>query len=216
MCRFRTFFVPLILGVFLLTSCNNPKKPSERNFTQAINQFFDKNGDECIDVGLVLPTNLSISDANRSGGIGDELRALEQAGLVHSSDITAVVQDRYSFYRVDKPRPAKHYEISDLGKKYYNQARSSRVFSMLGGATTFCYAHKSVKSIVKWNEPVTLGGFSETAVTYTYVLNNVADWAKRPEIEVAFPNVKMSLARGDNNQQISLQLTNKGWEVPNQ
>jgi hypothetical protein len=115
-----------------------------------------------------------------------------------------------------KAPKAKRYEISDLGKKYYNQARSMRVISMNGGATAFCYARKSVKSIVKWNEPVTLGGFSETAVTYTYELKNVADWAKRPEIEAAFPVEKMSLAKTDDNQQIGLQLTNKGWEVPNQ
>jgi hypothetical protein len=73
-----------------------------------------------------------------------------------------------------------------------------------------------VKSIVKWNEFVTLGGFSATDVTYTYELNNVAEWAQRPEIEAAFPLVKMSFTKGADNQQIGLQLTNKGWEVPGQ
>ena len=54
---------------------------------------------------------------------------------------------------------------------------------------------------------------SVTRVTYTYKLEQLADWAKQLRIQSTFPVVKTALDQAKTNQEIDPHLTNKGWEV---
>jgi hypothetical protein len=104
----------------------------------------------------------------------------------------------------------KRYEPTEAGNKYLQQ-----VPGVLGPSAGFCYGDKTVDSIVKWTEPVTMGPYSQTEVTYTYKIVNPASWAERPDVQRAFSDIQTTVAGASKTTQIAgLQLTNKGWEVP--
>lgn len=137
---------------------------------------------------------------------------LQQAGLLHSSHMVAVMHDSYGLGS-PQPQPLTRYELTDEGKKYFKQTPN-----LFGGKTSdFCYGQEKVDSIVKWTEPMTMGPYTMTQVTYTYKLENLADWAKRSDIQGAFPNIKTNVDGASKTEaSAELQLTNKGWEVPGQ
>jgi hypothetical protein len=52
------------------------------------------------------------------------------------------------------------------------------------------------------------------AVNWTYKLTDVADWAKRPEVIVGIPLIKMRVDEQSKRVRgATLQLSNKGWDV---
>ena len=81
--------------------------------------------------------------------MGPKLAALEQAGLVHSSDTTAVVYGMLDPLRgPTPPQPVRRYELTAEGQKYFRQIPGA-----LGETADFCYGQKSVDSIVNWTQP---------------------------------------------------------------
>jgi hypothetical protein len=135
---------------------------------------------------------------------------LKQAGLVNASDTMAVVHGMLDPLRGSTPpQPVKRYELTAGGKKYFQQIPGT-----LGQTGGFCYGQKSVDSIVKWTEPTT-GTASQAEVTYTYRIVDLAPWAKRPDIQQEFGDVR-TIVNGisKSDEIIDLQLTNQGWEVP--
>ncbi len=95
----------------------------------------------------------------------------------------------------------------------------SRVIQQVPGtfrqANGLCYGQKTVDAIVKWTEPVAAGESSQTEVTYTYKIVNLAGWAERPDVQRAFPIIHATLTGASKTTEIAgLQLTNKGWKVP--
>ena len=74
---------------------------------------------------------------------------------------------------------------------------------------------KSVDCVVNWREPVTVGGSSQTEVTYTYKIVNLAPWTQRSDIQQAFSDNRAVVGGASKtNQAAGLKLTNNGWEVP--
>jgi MFS family permease len=109
-------------------------------------------------------------------------------------------------------RRVKRYEPTEAGKKYFQQ-----VSVVLGQSAGFCYGDRTVDSIVKWTEPVTMGASSQTEVTYTYKIANLAPWAERSDVQREFGDVR-TIVNGisKSNEIAGLQLSNQGWEVPRQ
>lgn len=205
----RRLFLIFIAGILSLTACNNVRKPSKEKLTNAINQYLAKHGEACTPIGRQFPVDVPESEQRDQYGIGPELAALEQAGLVHSSNAVVAIR---GIFGSSAPQPVKRYELTDDGKKYFRQI--SGTFGQTGG---FCYGQKTVNSIVKWTEPVRTGSSSQTEVSYTYKILNLPSWAERPDIQRAFPDVRATVNGASKTNQIAgLQLTNKGWEVPEQ
>ncbi len=202
-----------IATLLFVTACNDTKKPNARNFAKAINQYLAKHGNVCTAINGQFPMDVPLSRQKEQYGIGPELAALEQAGLVHSSDTTAVVHGMLDALQGSTPpQPVKRYELTMKGKKYFRQAPG-----LLGRTGSFCYGQKTVDSIVKWTEPMTVGAFSQTEVTYTYKIVNLAGWAQRPDVQHVFSDVRDTVnAASKANQIAGLQLTNQGWEVSGQ
>jgi len=209
----RRILLISIATLLFITACNGTKKPNERNFTKAINQYLAKHGDACTAIVRQSPMDVPLSEQKEQYGIGPKLAALEQAGLVHSSDTTAVVHGMLDPLRGSTPpQPVKRYELAVEGKKYFRQAPG-----LLGQTGSLCYGQKTVDSIVKWTEPMTMGAFSQTEVTYTYKIVNLACWAERPDVQRAFPDIGATVSGASKTNEIAgLQLTNQGWEVPGQ
>ena len=207
----RRSFVASLVALFFLAGCNNTKKPSNANFTKAINQYLAKPDDACSSLGQTLPVNVTVPEQKDQYGIGPELAALEEAGLVRSTNTTAAVHGMLDALRGSTPpQPVKRYELTDQGKKYYRQIPAT-----FGQNGLFCYGRETVDSIIKWTEPGTMEGATLSEVTYTYKIANLAPWAKQPDVQQAFPDLRQTLNEASKaNQTAELQLTNKGWQVP--
>jgi hypothetical protein len=208
----RNLYVASIAGLLFLAACNNAKKPSDANFTNAINQYLTKHGEACTVLNRQFPLDVPMREQKKQYGVGLKLAALEQAGLLRGSDTTAVVHGMLDDLQgPTPPQPVRHYELTAEGGKYF------RELSGVGQTTGLCYGRKQVDSIVKWTEPMTMGAYSQTEVTYTYKIAELAAWAERPEVQRAFSDIPTEIAEQSKSPQIAgLQLTNKGWEVPAQ
>ncbi len=201
--------VLFVSSLLFVSGCNSAKKPSDSNFKAAISRYLATNGKTCIPVLQPFPVDIPIARINDSSGTAAEMAALESAGLLHSSDTTAVVHGLLNALRgPTPPQPVKRYELTAPGQKYFQQYPTA-----IGQANGFCYGQKQVDSIVKWDEPVTQGSYSVTRVTYTYKLEQPADWATQPDVQRTFPVIKATLDQAKTNQEIDLHLTNKGWEA---
>jgi hypothetical protein len=209
----RRLLLISIATLLFITACNGTKKTNARNFTKAIDQYIAKYGDVCTAIVRQFPIDVPLSEQKEQYGIGSKLAALEQAGLVNSSDTTAVVHGMLDPLRGSTPpQPVKRYALTPEGKKYFQEFPNP-----LGQASAFCYGQKTVDSIVKWTEPMTMGAFSQTEVTYTYRIVNLAGWAERPDVQRVFPDIGATVSGASKtNQAVTLQLTNQGWEVPGQ
>jgi hypothetical protein len=207
----RSLYLVPIAGLLFLAACNEIKKPNDANFAKAINQYLAKHDEACTIIGRQFPIDVPRAEQNDRYGIAPELAALEQAGLVHAGNTTAVVHGMLGALQgPTPPQPVKRYELTAEGKKYFRQIPT--IFGLKSG---FCYGRKTVGSIVKWTEPVTAGAYSRSEVTYTYKIVDPASWAERPEVQRAFPDIRTMVTGASKTNEIAgLQLTNKGWEVP--
>ena len=209
----RCFQIVPIAGLLILTACNSTKQPSAENFARAIDRYLTKHGEACTMIGRQFPIDIPRPEQIEQYGVRPKLVALEQAGLVHATDTTAVVHGMLDSLRGSSlPQPVKRYELTADGKKYFQQ-----IPGMLGLSSGFCYGQKSVDSIVKWTEPATVGTSSETEVTYTYRIVDPAGWAELPEVQQAFSDIRTTVSGASKTTEVAgLQLTSKGWEVPRQ
>jgi hypothetical protein len=135
------------------------------------------------------------------------------AGLMQATETTAVVHGMLDPLRGSTPaQPVKRYELSTEGRNYFWYIPGT-----LGQTSGFCYGQKSVDSIVKWTDPATVGSSSQTEVTYTYRIVNLAGWAGRPDVQQAFSDIRTTInGASKTTEVVGLQLTSKGWEIPGQ
>ncbi len=197
-----------LTAFLLLGGCSSEKKPSTANFTNAINQYLAKHGQECTFFAQTFPIDVLASELKDESGTPAQMMALEKAGLVRGSDTTAVIHGMMGALGASAPRPVRRYELTDQGRKYF-QVKPGTV----GQSSAFCYGQKQVNSIVKWDEPTTQDRTSVTEVTYTYKLQQIAEWAKQPDVKQVFPAIKATVDQAGTNQIIEVHLTNKGWEA---
>jgi hypothetical protein len=201
--------ITLILTILIpLYGCSNERKPNAANFTKAINEYLAKHGQECTFFAQMFPIDVSASELKDQSGTAPQMVALEKAGLVRGNDTTAVIRSMMGALGPSAPRPVRRYELTDEGRKYFQLKPGT-----FGQSSAFCYGQEQVDSIVKWDEPSAQDGTSITEVTYTYKLQQLADWAKQPDVEQAFPAIKSTLDQEGTSQIIEVHLTNEGWEA---
>lgn len=79
---------------------------------------------------------------------------------------------------------------------------------------TLCWAQKKLQEVVQWDKPMQMGEFQMVEVLYNFKLENVADWARRREVQEAFPVIRQHLKDGDQGKERTLvKLTSEGWQV---
>ena len=88
------------------------------------------------------------------------------------------------------PRRVKLYEPDRGGQEI-----SSGGSGIFGRTAGFCYGDKTVDSIVKWTEHVTTGAYSQTEVSYTYKIANLAPWAERSDVQRGFRDVRTTVPK---------------------
>jgi hypothetical protein len=206
----RQWTMLIASSLILFSGCNSAKKPNETNVRNAIDQYLPTQNQACVAVDGQFPVNVPASNWNDKSGEAAKLAALERAGLLQSSNTAAVVQSMANALSLSphKPEPVKRYTVSSEGQKYFGKVRGT-----FGQSDGFCYGHETVDTIVNRTEPETQGDYSETTVTYTYKIPDLAAWAKLPDVQQAFPLIGTTLEMAGKNRTIALHLTNKGWVV---
>ncbi len=206
MSRFSLISITVLL---FLTACSNEKRSNDGNFKKAINQYLAKHGKACTSIGRDFPVDVPETVLKDQYGTGSQMAALEEGGLVHSSDTIAASS---GILGLNLSRRVRRYELTDEGKKYFQE-----IPGVFGQTGSFCYGEKTVDSIVRWTEPMPMEGYTRTEVTYTYKIVNLALWAERPDVQHAFGDIRTTLnGVSKANQDAGLQLTNQGWEVSGQ
>lgn len=80
-------------------------------------------------------------------------------------------------------------------------------------APRFCYGHREVTAIVSNTPPGPKDGFTETTVTYQYVMRDVPVWANTDETKAAYPALAKALGSTPTDQ-VTLATVGAGWQVP--
>jgi hypothetical protein len=70
-----------------------------------------------------------------------------------------------------------------------------------------------VTGIVSFTPPGPRNGFTETTVTYHYVMRDVPVWANTDQVKTAYPALAQSLGDAPTDQ-ATLATVGAGWQVP--
>ena len=207
----------LVLPIFLaLAGCGNKQDANEKNFSAAINQYFDKHGDLCLTLKK-WPIDVTENDLTMQKSaptwIAAQAAALQAAGLVSGSDAEVDEPNLFNSAIVKKVK-VKRYELTDSGQKFL---KTEEVPLLIGGGKAtirkLCYGNKVVSRIVKWEGPRDVAGSHIAKVSYRYKINNLADWSNNSTIKAAFPSVASDLKGVEDAEESAIvKLTNVGWE----
>lgn len=100
-------------SMLALTACNSTKKPSDGNFRSAIDRYLAKHGEVCTMIGREFPVDVTESEQRLQSDTATQMAVLEKAGLVRSSDTTAVVHGMLDApHGPTPPQPVKRYDLT--------------------------------------------------------------------------------------------------------
>jgi hypothetical protein len=201
--------ISLVLGATLvasLSACDSKTSANETNFGLAVSQYFDKKGDLCLDP-IKWPVDVYDIDVRQQKLYPDnaagQMSALESVGLAKGEDMElpgAVVDGKTSKVNV------RRYTMTDAAKPYLHEKP--------GKLPRICWGRKSLSKVIRWADPAKVGDHEESAVIYTYKLSNVADWARKPKVKEAFPELGQNIdGERSQKEKLYVKLTPNGWEA---
>ena len=198
-----------LFSLLVVVSCASKKDANEKNFSEALNSYLAKKGQLCLGIPSTWPVDLN--EAERRGGMGTaaEMAALEKAGLVRSHE----TETEYTPPLSSRPVRAKvlRYELTDNGKTFYREKDRLGLAGNKQVQGDLCYGQRALDKIVNWEAA---GDSKEASVFYTYKIDNLASWAKNPDIQRVFPGIASTIDSATKttlNQAVT--LTNEGWVV---
>jgi hypothetical protein len=207
------------ISVATLAACGSKTDANEKNFRAAIEQGFDKKGELCIKTES-WPVDLNEYDLRWQTLETKQMAALEAAGLAKGEKTEVEEEglpDRASLLNgtASKPRIIKskimRYTLTDAAKPFEREKPADG--SAAKKHIDLCWGKMALDKIVKWEGPIKFGDYQPILVSHTYKITNLADWAKNPEVQSAFPEVKRMLdGAGSKEIKHELVLTNLGWE----
>jgi hypothetical protein len=217
----KNIAILIAVSVATLTACGSKTDANEKNFAAAMTQYFDKKGDLCLDFKGPWPVDLDESDLRlqktEQTGIANKMAALEAVGLAKSEDIEVEQRSIIPGGSTYKSK-IRRYTLTDAAKPFVREKEVSSTFftgnKVTVKQTDLCWGKQALDRIVKWEGPMKFGDYQEAGITYTYKVNNIADWAKKPEVQSAFPDVKSVLdGAGSEESKHGIKLTSQGWEA---
>ena len=202
----------MVLGTLLLISCGSKNNANQKNLSDATNAYLVKKGRLCLGIATKWPVDLQ--DSDRGPGIvrGAEMAALEKVGLVRSH-VTEIEITPLSGTRPVKSKVLR-YELTDDGKKFYQEKEVAGLIGQKESRGDICFGQQALDSVTKTEGPIAVGDKKEMTLYYTYRIENLADWAKNPDIQRAFPGIVPTIngvGKATLNQ--NLILTDQGWEA---
>jgi hypothetical protein len=96
--------------------------------------------------------------------------------------------------------------MTDAAKPYLRTAA--------GREPRICWGRKSLSKVLRWADPSKVGDHQESAVIYTYKLSDVADWARKPQVKEAFPDLGRNVdGEQKQKEKLYVKLAPQGWEA---
>jgi len=212
----------VICGGLALAGCGGKQDANAKNFAGAISQALEKGNELCLGLSIKqwpVKVWMDAPDDGRPDAVG-ELAALDAADLVKGGSITMEGKKDYFGNPTRMMIRVKSYELTAMGKRYFVEKGSSG-FDRDGRETSrtgdFCYGKGKLGSVVRWEGPQTeAAGLQNALVVYTYDVEGLPDWAKRGDIQKAFPSVARVVGGiGKTRFEQTVWLTSDGWVVTN-
>jgi hypothetical protein len=198
------------IGLMLVvSSCSNPRDASKENFKKIIGQYIKD--DKACTVGY-YQFPLVVSESSK-----DEYKKLienNSALFIKQGWIKVEKKFKPAMTSFDRAETSMVYELTPEGVK---NSRIADVFKetmpgTMGGSIyyKFCYAKgKELIDISAFGEPVEENGQKIVKVPFTYrVTGKKDDWVDQ------YPE-KSKFIREVNPDQVTLRLTNEGWQIVN-
>jgi len=208
----NTVLCVMVLGSLILVGCGSKNDPNDKNLSEATNTYLVKKGQLCLGIATKWPVDLQ--DSDRGPGIvrGSEMAALEKVGLARSHETEIEITPLSGTH----PVKAKvlRYELTEDGKKFYQEKQTVGLIGEKDSRGDICFGQQALESVIKTEGPITVGDKKEMTLYYTYKIENLADWAKNPDIQRAFPGIIPTLnGAGKTTLNQNLILTDQGWEA---
>src|SRR5271154_5844469 len=201
-----------VLGILLLlVGCGSKNDANEKNLSEATNAYLVKKGQLCLGLASKWPVDLQDSDRGQGIVRGSQMAALEKAGLVQSHETETEITP------LSGTRPVKakvlRYELTDDGKKFYREKEVPGLIGEKESRGDICFGQQALETVIKTEGPITVGDKKEMTLYYTYKIENLAEWAKDPNIQKTFPGIVSTLnGAGKTTLNQNLTLTDHGWE----
>jgi hypothetical protein len=174
-------------SVLLLAACSNSKEPSNSNFEAAVTDGLKAGPRLCASVALDWPDS-----APDSSDRAQTRRPLVDAGLLSATPVSVA-------NAVGAPVPGHKYDLTDEGKKYANRG-------------ALCYGKPHLQKLLNWDPVETVLGVPQTMAHFTYTIDDLPDWAKRPDVQAALPNMRDAVdGQNKNKMQMPLMLDGDHW-----
>ena len=201
-----------LFSLLVVVSCASKKDANEKNFSEALNSYLAAKGQLCLGIPSAWPVDLNEAERRSGMGTAAEMAALEKVGLVRSHEAETEYMPPLS------SRPVKtkvlRYELTDNGKTFYREKDRLGLAGNKQVQGDLCYGQQALDKIVNWQGPTAVGDSKEATVFYTYRIENLADWAKNPNIQRVFPGISSTIdGAGKAQMNQVLTLTTQGWEA---
>jgi len=202
----------MVLGTLLLAGCGSKNDASEKNLSEATNAYLVKKGQLCLGLASKWPVDLQDSDRGQGIVRGSQMAALEKAGLVRSHEAEIEITP------LSGARPVKskvlRYELTDDGKKFYQEKEVPGLIGQKESRGDICFGQQALDTVVRTEGPIAVGDKKEMTLYYTYKIENLADWAKTPDVQNVFPGIVSTInGAGKTTLNQNLILTDHGWEA---
>ena len=202
----------MLFGLLMLVSCASKNDANEKNFSEALNSYLANKGQLCLGIPSAWPVDLNEPERRSGMGTAAEMAALEKAGLVRSHE----AETEYTPPLSSRPVKTKvlRYELTEHGKEFYREKNRLGLGGSKEVLGDLCYGHQALDKIIKWEGPNVVGDSKEASVFYTYKIDNLAEWAKNPNIQRVFPGIVSTIdGAGKTQMNQALTLTNQGWQA---
>jgi hypothetical protein len=191
-----------LLAAVSVLACSNPKDATKSNFSRALQAYHDE-AKACLRVDVRFP-----HEAEKGSSTLPVLQELAARGLLTANDTQKVVQQVALFgapptRKVD----ATAFALSDAGKAI------SREETGWTHSTAFCFGTPKGVEVTSFTEPADMMGVRISQVTYTYQVNDIADWADSETLRKHSRELARAVASKGTPAQnkAALVLMNDGW-----
>ena len=172
--------IVILAGLVILAGCSDPMDANEANFENALNNILAENP-VCFGISI-LGDNMSkfpVTYAKRSLAYGHNTENLNQfikTGLVSSETVTLETKTSWG-----ESQTGTKYDLTEMGKKYFvEDSYMSR----------FCYGNKVLNEITQYTEPTEKGGVKVSIVKYSYIVEDIPDWAMNDYLKKAISGIR--------------------------
>jgi len=201
--RFVLSLVVSIAAVSSLTACSNSSTANEENFSAVVTQKLASDPDRCLPASS-WPASSEPSDQGNPYGFYDAGVAFVSAGMATVREEGPNASTNF--------RKKAIFSLTDEGKKLLLPEQYQPYPNQRTGR--FCYGKAKLTKVLRWDQPVTMGGSTGTTVYYSYEITNPAKWASNKQLLAAYQDLARDMS-GRGQGTLPVVLTNEGWKGAN-